>query len=478
MKLLSRLGACLWPALFPLCALSRPLLPEPPLGTGSASFAGGGAAHASGVNAVFGNPAALSISDALQVETGMMGLSGGLSPYVLLGSKGAGKSSYSFGYFYDARPGNPPDPVPPRQGMIVGASWEALSWAVLGASVHSTGTGAGVGMDGFGIDEDAGALLHPWSALWLGLAAHNLQESGVGQEPEGFRTRRNYAASLGSGLADMHLIGITFHDPDAYYEFRSAGPPFAGGLSQAFSLASAFTPGGKLGFRGTFLLPPSGKPGLALGTFLNLPLGRSALGCAYTFQTGGSEETGEELASHSISINFRLGSKLDPIPPKVEVRADPVRAESVRPDIDSADTALAVPRDSSFPAQVDFRLTATDKTLVPGRSESEGGRNKGGAAHWAGRQASLDEGRTLSEGGIKEWTLIIRAVGADGVAGPEVKTFHGRDLPPRVIRWDAVDASGGRLPVGFYSFRLDAMDLAGNRGVTAWQLLEIGASAR
>jgi hypothetical protein len=460
------LHRALFGLVLPLCAFSRPLLPELPLGTGSASFAGGGAAHSSGLNSIFDNPAALSVRDQFQAEAGLMGLAGGVSPYFLCGSQGVGKSSYAFGYFYDARKGDPQDPVrpalnAPRQGLIAGASWEVFPWAMIGGSARSIGTGAGVGRNGFGIDEDAGAMFRPWDALWLGLAARNLQESGVGPEPGGFRTRRSYSASVGTGLASLHLIGISFHDPDAYYEFRSAGLPGIGHLAHAFSVASGFTPGGKLGFRGTFLLPQDGTPGFALGTFLNVPLGRDALVCAYTFQTGGSEETGEAGASHSLSINFRLGSRLDPLPPSVEVRAD---------------RALAAPQGDSLPALVHFRLSASDKTYVPGRIDNDADKEDGESPVWAGRKPSLEEGRTLSEGRIKEWTLIIKAVGTDGVGGAEVKTFHGQDLPPRVIRWDAVDAAGKRLPPGFYSFRLDALDMAGNQGRTAWQLLEISPS--
>lgn len=470
-KLFPLLPALLGFAL-PLCA-SRPLLPDPPLGTGSASFAGGGSGHASGLNSVFDNPAALSVRDEFQAETGLMGMADGVSPYLLFGSHGGEKSSYALGYFYDAREGDPGDTAGSagnrsghgraRQGLIAGASWEASPWAVVGASVHSAGTGAGVGLDGFGIDEDAGALLRPLDALWLGLAARNLQQSGVGQEPDGFRTRRTYALSVGTGLTSLHLLGLAFHDPDAYYEFRSAGIPGIGHMAHAFSAAAAFTPGGKLGFRGTLVLPQGGSPGFALGTFLNFPLGRDALVCAYTFQTGGHAATGEAQASHSLSLNFRLGSRLDPIPPAVEVRAD---------------RAMAAPQGDSVPAQVHFRLSASDKTYVPGRVENDAEADTAESKLWAGRSASLQQGRTLSEGRIREWTLAIRAVGADGVAGAEVKSFHGKDLPPRVIRWDAVDGVGKKLPPGFYSYRLDAEDLAGNHGMTAWQLVEISPSVR
>jgi hypothetical protein len=435
------LRACCWLAVIPLCAFARPLLPDPPLGTGSASFAGGGAAHASGPNAVFGNPGALSIGDDFQAEGGLMGLSGGISPYFLFGSRGAGNSAYALGYFYDARLGQALDSLPPRQGMIAGASWQARRWVALGASMRCAGTGAGVGLDGFGIDEDAGVLLKPWGPLRLGAAVRNLQESGVGQVPEGFRTRRSYLVSAGATGKEIELLGLTVHDPDAYYEFRSVGPPPDGRMAQAFSAAAGFMPEGRLAFRVTFLLPQSGSAGYALGTFLDMPLGmRGSLLCGYTFQTGGVAATGEADASHSLSIRFRLGAKPLPLPLSVEVRAD---------------SAYLEPPDSAAPAQVDFRLSVNDEV-----------------------HSHAKNGRAMSEGRIRAWSLIIRAVGADGLAGPEVKSYRGRDLPPKIIRWEALDAVGKRLPPGFYSFRLEAADAAGNLGATTWQLLEIGRTPK
>lgn len=470
--------------LFPLLCggiahAERPLLPELPLGTGSAAFAGGGTAHASGLNSVFDNPAALSIRDVVQVEAGFMGLAAGISPYLLFGSRAADRSSYALGAFHDARGVDPEHPTPARQGLIAGASWEAASWAVLGASMRSVGTGSGVGADGFGVDADVGALFRPAGALWTGIAARNLQESGVGQEPEGYRTHRSYAWSVGTGLAGLHFAGLALHEPDAYYELRAAGALADPHLVHAFSMACGITPGGMLAFRGTATLAPSGDPGFALGTFLNLPVGRSALLFAYTFHGGAAGETGEAAPSHSFSFNFRLGKRRDALPPVVEVNVDKVRLFA------------AAPGDSG---QVHFRLSASDKALGSHVSqgseeakpaETPAGSKAGdpaGARHrpegpdlWAGRKAALGENLSVGEGRILEWNLVVRALAPDGLSGMEVKTFRGKDLPPRVIRWDATDVSGRPLSPGFYAFRLEASDVAKNRAETAWQMLEVMA---
>ena len=405
----------------------RPLLPELPLGTGSAAFAGGGTAHASGLNSVFDNPAALSIRDVAQAEAGFMGLAAGVSPYLLFGSRAGDRSSYAMGIFHDARGVDPGNPTPARQGLIAGASWEAASWAVLGASMRSVGTGSGVGADGFGVDGDVGAMFRPAHAFWTGMAVRNLQESGVGQEPAGYRTHRSYALSAGTGLAGLHFAGLTLHEPDAYYELRAAGALADPHLVHAFSMACGITPGGMLAFRGTATLGPSGDPGYAVGTFLNLPVGRTALLFAYTFHSGAAEETGEAGPSHSFSFNFRLGKRRDALPPAVEVKVDRVRL---------------IAGSSLDSEQAHFRLSATDK-------------------------ASVGEGRIL------DWNLVVRALAPDGLSGAEVKSFQGKDLPPRDIRWDATDASGKPLSSGFYAFRLEASDVAKNRAETAWQVLEV-----
>jgi len=438
----------------------RPLLPDYPLGTGSSSFGGGGAAHASGLNSVFDNPAALSVHDAFQAETGLMGLTAGMSPYFLFGSRGGDNSSYAAGYFYDARGGDPAAPAPPRQGMVAGASWDAKPWATFGATVRSAGTGDGVGLDGFGIDEDVGALFRPASAFWTGLAVHDLQEAGVGQEPEGYRTQRSYAIAMGTGLSGINVAGLTFHDPDAYYELRTTGPFTDPRFAHALSAASGFTPGGRIGFRGTLLLQPGGDPGFAVGTFANLPMGRAAIVFAYTLHAGSFSESGEAEPSHSFSLNFRLGRRLDPLPPSVEVRADKV---------------TITPGDPSDSGQVHFRLNASDKAYAPRPVEAGMLEKPEGPGMWPRRKGSLEEGLSLAEGRILDWSLIIHEVGPDGLAGPEVRVFHGRDLPPRVIRWDATDEKNQKLPIGFYAFRMAASDLAGNRAETGWQLIQVVA---
>jgi hypothetical protein len=432
-------------------ARARPILPDPPLGTASASFAGGGIAHAAGVGSLFDNPAALSVRDAFQAEAGLMGLASGLSPYFLFGAPAGERASYGLGYWYDARPGDPGAPAAARQGLVAGAAFDVSPGSSLGATLKTTGTGEGIGSEGFGIDADLGAQLRPWKAAWLGLVLRNALESGVGQEPGGFRTHRSYGASVGAGAPVLRFAGLSLRDPDAYYELRSQGLPPAPRVAHAFSLASAFFPGGRLGFRGTLAVAAESETGFAWATFLNLPLGNGAVAAAYVFHAGGSPETGEGGVSHSVSVNFRMGGRLDPLPPTVEVTAD--RASLAAGD----------------PAGVHFHLLASDLTYVHGKAETPEGESQ----EWAGRQAPLDAGRSLAPGRIRTWTLSIRSTRPDGLAGPVAREYQGRDLPPRVIYWQVDDAAGRKLPAGFYAFRMEAEDAAGNATASAWQLIRL-----
>lgn len=438
-------------AFAPVPSFARPTLPDPPLGTSSASFAGGGVAHAAGVGSLFDNPAALSVHDAFQAEAGMMGIAAGLSPYFLFGAPAGESASYGLGYWYDARPGDPDAPMPDRQGLVAGMACDASPWASLGATLKTTGTGEGIGSEGFGIDADLGAQLRPWRAGWVGLVLRNALGSGVGQEPAGFRTHRSYGASIGTGVPALKFAGLTLRDPDAYYELRSQGLPPAPRVAHAFSLASAFLPGGRIGFRGTLALAPESETGYAWATFLNLPMGNGAVIAAYVFHAGGARETGEGGISHSVSVNFRMGGRLDPLPPAVEATAD----------------KASLPAGDS--AGVHFHLSASDLAYVHGKAENPEAEGRG----WAGRQAPLDAGRSLAPGRIRAWTLSIRSTGADGLAGPAVREYRGKDLPPRVIFWQADDAAGRKLPAGFYAFRMEAEDAAGNSTASAWQLLRL-----
>lgn len=432
---------------------ARPALIEHAHGTGMAAHAGGGAGQVGGVNAVFANPGALNIQGGHEIEMGMMGMSEGISPYTLFGSR-SGDWTYALGHAYDDRVG------PFRNAVLAGASREVAPGAHLGLSMRSQG-----GAMGFGVDADAGLLLRPrgWGFLedWavLGLAARNLAESGVGPSPEGYETRRSYALSLGARREEARLLFLPVHAPNLAYEFRADGLG-PSGYSHIFTSGAGFTPSGALSLRATLRLPHEGSAVVALGGFLEFPVGSGGLRCGYAFSTAGLAG-GLGAPSHSLSVNLAVGLRLDRQPPWVSVEADKVFLDSALPGSD----------------RVHFRLRASDRTAVESGSDRGADFAPAGSVR-TGEAKAPGEGEAGGRGELREWSLSILALDPDGRKGPPVKTFAGRDLPPRLIRWDGRDEAGALVGPGFYAFRLRARDKSGNAAETPWQLVEVGALAQ
>lgn len=427
-----------------LPAAARPLWSQPPEGTGTAAFGGGGAAAIAGVDALFVNPAALTVNSELESEAGMMAFSEGLSPYALFGAPMRADAAYALGYTFDRR-GFSSSSGQAHQGLIGGGSWtfaqgmpgDALQSASLGGAVHTQGTESALG-----VDVDAGAAARAWNWAVFGLSARNLLASGVGQKPEGYRTRASYLASAGWRKASLPIWRFRLYEPDAFYELRAADWP-PSGLVHAFSAGTAVMQGGALGLRGTWLLPQSAAPSFAAGLFLRLPVGREVMTFGYAFSSAGANG----MPSHAFSLKLEFDGRADKLAPRVAVIAD---------------KATVVPGGDAGAGWVHFRVSAEDRDAETPQAE---------------RPERLPFKRGEAEvnaiGRLREWTLAICAVDSGGRARDTVRLFQGRDLPPRLIRWDGRGDSGAALPRGYYAYRLSAEDAAGNRGVTAWQLVQV-----
>lgn len=426
-------------ALCAACAFARPDWPEPPLGTFSASFGGGGVARGGGAGALFVNPAALEIPGGFQAEAGMMSIAGGVFPYGVFGSQATASSDYALGYFFDREAPLDTIQLPARQGLMGGGSWktlrgapgDALDFLELGAAAHTFGT-----EEIFGVDVDAGARARLWRRVVLGAAAKNLLESGVGQKPAGYESPRRYLLSAGLEAPSLSLWKLRLRRTSLYYEARASGFP-PEGFVHALSAGGAFVQDGVLGVRATVLLPQEGVLFFAGGFTLRLQLGSGLLTCAYAITSGDGHEG--DVPTHSFSFNFSTFGRADRMAPAVSVQADHL-------ELDPA---------GGEAGWVHFRVTASDR--IP---EDE-------------QRAAGETGDEI--GRLRAWTLAIDAVGSDGRDRGPARVFRGRDLPPRLIRWEGRDDSGAVLPPGYYSFRLSAEDAAGNRGVTSPQLLRIVA---
>jgi hypothetical protein len=400
---------------------------------------GSGAAEASGAGALFVNPAALDIPGGFQAEAGMMRLSGGISPYGVVGSRGGPGTSYALGYFFDQASLSDSLTGPARQGLIGGGSWniaqggpgDALRSATLGAAAHTFGTEAA-----FGVDLDAGLKARMWDHAVFGLAVKNALQSGIGQKPQGYESPRRYLLSAGLAGRSVSAWKLRLREPEAFYEARASDFP-PEGFVHAFSAGAAFIQDGVVKLKAAVLLPQEGALYFAGGFTLRLVLGPGLLSFSYAFMSGEGHEGDEP--SHSFSFNFSSYRRTDRLAPVVSAQADRLELES----------------DSGEAGWTHFHVSASDR--VPAGEE----------------RISGETGDEI--GRLREWVLTICAVGPDGGSRGDVRVFRGSDLPPRVIRWDGKNDSGSALPPGYYAYRFSAQDASGNQGVTAWQLPEIKA---
>ena len=74
---------------------------------------------------------------------------------------------------------------------------------------------------------------------------------------------------------------------------------------------------------------------------------------------------------------------------------------------------------------------------------------------------------------IKLWHLVICATNKDLTPKNVVKSFSGKNLPPKVLLWQGRGTDRERLPKGIYTYRLIVADMSKNISKTEWQLIEI-----
>jgi hypothetical protein len=79
------------------------------------------------------------------------------------------------------------------------------------------------------------------------------------------------------------------------------------------------------------------------------------------------------------------------------------------------------------------------------------------------------------DGQPASWELVLLQTDATGRLGETVMRYHGKELPPRLIRWAGENTQGQRLPVGMYAYRFEASDKAGHTTVAPLGLIELMA---
>ncbi len=264
----------------------------------------------------------------------------------------------------------------------------------------------------FGVDMNIGIhyKLSPW--LWLGGNIENLNESDLGHEDNIWQTRRLF--NVGAQIKPVEFIK-TYYDVNMY-GFQEEishviGTSFVHGKTEDLAvLASIRADGSFENF--------SAGIGVVFKTLLN----KSLYGFRYSMgEIPISGTKGNIRHAFAVQVEFNLLTDYEP--PVIAVK-DEIGA-----------IAPSVAPDSEF---VYFKILAEDK------------------------QSAIDY-----------WILSICSMNESGKALEVIKSFTGRGIPPKVIRWSGRDSRGMLLKPGFFTYRLIVEDASGNRAQTNWQMIEI-----
>lgn len=390
----------------------RPHAPEPPMSASSLAYGRGGSSALEGVGGLLHNPATLRWRGGTQVELGMLSLAAGLSPYAVMGYQIPGGSAGALGGF---RAETEDDAY---QGVLGGFTWPLGEEASVGLGI------SGVFAKGdFGADAHAGL----WSQFGdhgeVGLFVRNVMASGIGEVPEGMSTEREIGFGFGTAYEHIRLWRIHLRDLGLRYDFASMD-----------WLPSAW----KHSVSGQIWLPPAGSWGLLTGLSVGgedpapkpsfgfgarLPFGGGSLRVIYAMSpTLGSAAEAAQGQSHSLALHYEAGRQQDVLAPELQIQALPSRLSA----------------DSVGKIGLYFRLQADDP-----------------------------------DGETADWELLILRTDVSGRIGEAVMRYHGKELPPRLIRWSGEDAGGQAVAPGLYAYRFEASDKAGHETTAPIGVVEL-----
>jgi hypothetical protein len=267
----------------------------------------------------------------------------------------------------------------------------------------------------FGADGHAGLWMRLGEHGESGLFVRNAMASGLGEAPSGFNSEREVGFGIGSVYETVALWRLHIHDIGFRYDMSTLDwQPQE--WRHTVSGEAWLPPAGSLGLLFGLTLDGSDPvPQLSLGGGIKLPLAGGALRLIYAMSPNSSQALG---------LRYEVGRQRDVLAPVVRIEAWPARTS-----IDSiAHTGLY------------FKLGAEDPD---------------------GQPAS--------------WELVLLQTDGTGRLGEAVMRYHGKELPPRLIRWAGENIQGQRLPVGMYAYRFEASDKAGHTTVAPLGLIELMA---
>jgi hypothetical protein len=404
--------------LFFVCATSivpsqaaRPMAPDAPVAAPTLALGHGGASTREGVSGMLHNPATLRWAGGAQAEIGLISLSSDLSPYAIGGYQIPGGAAGAFGGFRYLVDGYP------YQGVIGGFSWGigenfSVGFGLVGAFAKG----------GFGTDGNGGLWYRMGLGSEMGFWVRNIMASGIGEVPEGLSSERSLGFGFGTSYDELGYWKFKVREIGLHYDFSTVevSPQ---GWRHAISGQAWLPPSGSLGF--IFGLSLDGYhplPEFAYGLGLRLPFGGGGARLTYAISPSIAGDSSKSGTTQSISLRYEVGRQVDVLNPRVHVEALPAR--------------ICV--DSVGLLGLYFKLAVEDPDGQPAT-----------------------------------WELQIIRTDSTGTLGPSVRRYQGKELPPRLIRWEGRDAEDQPLSAGLYAYRFSATDKAGHLATAPLGVVEL-----
>ncbi|MBF0432332.1 MAG: hypothetical protein HQK83_13690 [Fibrobacteria bacterium] len=375
------------------------------------AFSGGGHAELSGMRAFLTNPACMQISEGHEIQLGLTDIMYHVSPVLLYGQRVSDIVSYGLGYnsYRDQ------DNESVYHNVKGGFSFGIGPYLTVGTVFFSQYVEQSE-KNGFGTDVNVGAIYKFGNYFWTGLSANNIFESEIGEANDGFSSLREFAFGL-----NMFPVGYV----SLYYDYLLEGLEFPN-ADHVFSLKGKVGKAGKLGIIGSYKIETQGEEesthSIGIGGQFDTWIQQNLYGISYSI-TGLPFGFYNTDIIQEISLDARFGLFRDDKAPRISV---------------SDDVGLIKPSASPDSQVVFFKLYVEDEKSP-----------------------------------IASWHLAICNTNQKSKAEAIIKSFAGKGMPPKVIKWNGRDSGRELLTPGIYTYRLIVTDKAGNESHTRWQMIEV-----
>lgn len=264
-----------------------------------------------------------------------------------------------------------------------------------------------------GADMNVGVIYHPYQWIRTGVTVKNLNESLLGGTQSGYETKRKFSAAV--GLWPGNTIS-------GYYDIISTRL-IPTRTSHITSLMMDIGHRNKVEITGSCKLDMmEAELSAGIGVQLGFRNELNLFGLSYSIAGIPIQSYNKELVqAFSLDLYFAVFSDMKP--PIISAKED---FGILRP---------SSPSDSQYAY---FKLSAKD-----------------------------------AESAVETWHFVICTTNQARESQEVIRSFSGKGLPPKVIKWDGRDSYKKLLEPGYYAYRLIVNDIEGNLTHTRWQIIEI-----